>query len=315
MRPCTITVARAMAAGAAALGISACGSGSNSSTGPKGVPPVAVQQELAANLANSIAAQIQAMRSTGATPFLVLFSAASAHDAPVLMQRLGTNAHPAVHFLAFTENCPEITPTPITDSDEDGVPDDVTETYTTDNCTDNSSGMLSLSGSFEISDPTASTADLDYDSNIGHFVLHASGTSGSQRFDLSLGLGGTLDIAETVGAITENDHYYLTVNETAPQQVKDSVNANLTATYTFPAETLLVEGQPLPAGTFSANGTESFTRGKATYSFSLETTTPLSVDPNCVSGVTVGEVTLTFGNSGSVHITWTSCGVYSVSQA
>ena len=107
MRQRLITVARATCAGTAALGLAACGSSGNNSTGPTGVPPAAVQQELAATLASSIGAQVQAMTSTGATPFLVLFNEASAHGAPVLMQRLGTTQHPAIHPLAFTANLGE----------------------------------------------------------------------------------------------------------------------------------------------------------------------------------------------------------------
>lgn len=76
-----------------------------------------------------------------------------------------------------------------------------------------------------------------------------------------------------------------------------------------------MEGQSLPAGTFSANGNESFTFNGTTYAFSLATTTPLSVSPDGASRVTAGEITLTFGTSGAVHITWSSCGVYTVSQA
>lgn len=316
MRQRHITVARATIAGAAALGLAACGSSSNS-TGPKGgVPPAAVQQELATTLASSIGAQIQAMTSTGATPFLVLFNEASVHGAPLLMQRIGTKAHPAVHPLAFTGNCPTLSPATITDTDHDGVPDQVTETYTTANCTDNTSGTLSLSGTFGISDPTTTTPDLNYNASITSFVLHSAGTSGSSAFDITLGIDGTIDIAETVGSITETGNYSLSVNETQPQAVKDSVAANLTATYTFPATALLVEGQQLPGGTYSANGTETFTFNGTTYTFTLATTTPLVVDPtSCPTGVTAGEITLTFGSSGSVNITWTSCGVFTVAQA
>jgi len=314
MYPRNSTVARAMIAGAATLVLGACGSSSNS-TGPTGVPPAQVQQELASTLASSIGAQIQAMTSTGATPFLVLFDRAEAQGVTGLTERLGTRQHPALHPLAFTANCPEFAPTPILDSDGDGVPDNVTETYTTANCTDNSSGTLSLSGTFAIGDPTNSTADLDYSAQITNFQLDFAGTSGSEQVNLQLGLGGTLDIAETIGSITEDGHYYISVNETQPQQVRDSVAANLTATYTFPAQTLLVEGQSLPAGTFGANGNESFTVNGTTYTFTLDTTTPLSVSPDCPSGVTAGVVTLTFGNSGAVTITWSACGVYAVAQA
>lgn len=308
MRSCTIAVARATIAGVAVFALGACG-GSSGTTGPKtGVPPAAVQQELATTLATSIAAQIQAMTSTGASPFLGLFDRAPA------MTSLSTKARSRLHALAFT-NCPEFAPTPIVDTDGDGVPDSVSETYTTANCTDNSDGTFSLSGTFVIKDPDPSTPSLDYHAGIDNFLLHDAVTSGTEQVDITLGIGGTLDIAETIGSITEDGNYYISVNETKPQQVKDSVAANLTATYTFPAEALLVEGQQLPGGTFSANGTESFTFDGTTYAFTLATATPLTVDPNCATSVTAGELTLTFGSSGSVHITWTGCGVYSIAHS
>ncbi len=313
MRSRTIVAARAMIAGAAAFALGACG-GSSGSTGPQtGVPPVAVQQDLASTLASSISAQIEAMTATGATPFIGLFDREPAAAAQ-LSARFGSRDH-AAHPLQFTQNCPEISPTPIVDSDEDGVPDSVTEVYTADNCTDNTNGALSLTGTFVIKDPNPHTPDLDYHAAITNFVLTDNGTAGNEQFALTLGVGGTLDIAETIGSITENGNYYISVNETQPQQVRDSVAASLSATYTFPAQSLLIEGQPLPGGTYSANGSESFTFGGTTYAFTLATTAALTIDPQCAARVTAGEVTLTFGNSGAVIITWSGCGVYTVAQS
>ncbi len=314
MRSCSIAVTRATIAGLAALALGACG-GSTSSTGPQtGVPPVAVQQSLASTLASSISAQIEAMTATGATPFIGLFDRESAVSTP-LAARFGSGDHSGLHPLQFTANCPEISPTPIVDSDEDGVPDSVTEVYTADNCTDNTNGTLSLTGMFVIKDPNPHTPGLDYHAAITNFVIADNGTAGNEQVAVTLGLGGTLDIAETIGSITETGTYYISVNETQPQQVRDSVAANLTATYTFPAQSLLIEGDPLPAGTYSANGSESFTFNGTTYAFTLATTAALTVDPQCASRVTAGEVTLTFGNSGAVTITWSGCGAYTVAQS
>ncbi|MGH7648432.1 MAG: hypothetical protein ACREND_09970, partial [Gemmatimonadaceae bacterium] len=308
MRSRTIVVARATIAGAAAVALGACGGSSNGTTGPNGgVPPAAVQQTLASTIASSVSAQIEAMTSTGASPFLVLFDREPGLSTG-LATRLGSTNPLGVHPLQFTQNCPEISPLPFVDSDGDGVPDSVSEVYTTDNCTESSNGTLSLSGAFVIKDPKPNTADLDYHADIGNFVVTENGPAGNEQFDLTLGLGGTLDIAETIGSITESGNYYIAVNETQPQQMRDSVAANLTATYTFPAEALLVEGDALPGGAFSANGNESFTINGTTYSFTLATTTPLTVNPECATGVTAGGMTLTFGNSGAVTITWSSCG-------
>ena len=78
-----------------------------------------------------------------------------------------------------------------------------------------------------------------------------------------------------------------------------------------------MEGDPLPAGTFSISGNESFTVNGTTYAFTVSTPAALTVDPSCATGVTSGAVTVGFsgqGGTGTATITWTACGVYKISD-
>ena len=306
---------RVLAAGACVSALAACGGGS--STGNKnsgGLPPQAVQTEVAASIASSISSQITAMTTTGFSPFLSLFNRVSpGGHAPAInlakrMSARGTRMREGT-------DCPSFTPADIVDTDGDGIADQFTETWGSD-CADTSGGeIFSITGSLGISDATPDTPDLAYNANIDNFGIQESGSSAS----LSLNINGTLGVTETLSSIGIAANYTYNFAETAPQNVTEAVVEKLTSTYTFAATSnLLVEGDALPAGTFSLSGQETFTVNNTTYAFTVSTPTPLTVDPTgCPTGVTSGVVTVGFsgqGATGTATITWTACGVYTISD-
>ncbi|HEY7876634.1 MAG TPA: hypothetical protein VIC55_00335 [Gemmatimonadaceae bacterium] len=69
----------------------------------------------------------------------------------------------------FGPNCPTVTPPSATDQDHDNVPDSVTFTYTSGNCTDTNDGAT-VTGTIALTDPTATTADLDFDAVVNGIV-------------------------------------------------------------------------------------------------------------------------------------------------
>lgn len=306
---------RALAAGGCAAALVACSGGSSTGTktGTGAAPPTQVQTAVAASVASSISSQIQAMTTTGASPFLALFNRVSNGKTPVV--DLSHMPNRRTHQLGFGADCPAISPSLPVDTDGDGIPDSFTETWGSD-CSDTASGtILTISGAITIADATPTVADLAYNASISNFMIQESGSSAT----LSIAINGTLGVAETLTSISETGNYQYTFVETAPSNVSESVTENLNAVYTFPSTgTLLVEGNQLPAGTFTLAGSETFTINSTNYAFTVATPTPLTVDPACVTGVTSGVLTVTFtgsSGSGTATITWTGCSVYTITDA
>jgi hypothetical protein len=313
------TVTRSIAAAVCAAALAACssGGGGSGSTGTKGAapPPQDVQAAVAASVAADVSSQITAMTTTGLDPFLALFNRVSNGKTPAV--NLSHVLKRGTHARDFGPDCPTVTPATIVDTDHDGIPDSLAETYGSD-CSETTDGNTeTISGSLSFADATPNTPGLAYNSDINNFSIQESGSSGN----FSLMLNGTLNVGETLSSITEAANYSFNFSETVSPNpsVTEAVMENLNATYSFPAtSTLLLEGDPLPAGTFSIAGTESFTINSTAYSFAVATPTPLSVDPACTTGVTAGVLTVTFNgssSSGTATITWTACGVYTVSDA
>lgn len=305
---------RMLAAGVCVSALAACGG--SSSTGNKtsgGLPPKAVQTEVAASIASSISSQITAITTTGFSPFLSLFNRVSpGGNLPAinLAKRMSTRGT----RMREGTDCPAITPAQIVDTDGDGIADSFTDTWGSD-CADTSGGeIFAISGSLGISDATPNTRDLAYNANINNFGIQESGSTAA----LSLSINGTLGVTETLSSIGISANYTYNFAETAPETVTEAVVEKLTSTYSFPAtSTLLVEGDALPAGTFDLSGQETFTVNNTTYAFTVSTPTPLTVDPSCPTRVTSGVVTVGFsgqGATGTATITWSACGSYTITS-
>jgi hypothetical protein len=307
-------LARALAAGVCVTALAACSSGSSTGTKSGGLPPKAVQTEVAASVASSISSQITAMTTTGFSPFLALFNRVSpGGNAPAINLAKRMSAR-GTHMREGTD-CPTISPSVIVDTDGDGIADNVSETWGSD-CADTSGGeIFSISGGLSFSDATPSTPGLAYNANIDNFEIQESGSSAA----LSIAVNGTLGISETLTSVGVDANYTYNFAETSPQAVTEAVTEKLTSSYTFPSTgSLLVEGDALPAGLFSISGQETFAVNNTTYAFTVSTPTALAVDPvGCATGVTAGVVTVGFsgqGATGTATITWTACGVYTISS-
>ena len=146
------TVTRSLAAVACAAALAACSGGGGGSTGNKSgaAPPQDVQSAVAASVASSVTSQITAMTTTGVDPFLALFNRVSTGRTPVVSLSRLMKLKRGTHGLQFGADCPTIAPSPIVDTDADGVPDSVSETYGND-CSESSNGStLTVTGSVSI---------------------------------------------------------------------------------------------------------------------------------------------------------------------
>jgi hypothetical protein len=308
-------LARAFAAGVCVAALAACSSGSSTGTksGSGTLPSQAVQSEIASGVASSIASEISAMTTTSYTSFTGLFYRVEPFGKKVSpsLAKLFTRGN--THAFEGTD-CPAITGS-LNSSAGDGIPDDVTETWGSDCSVTNDGETVAISGSIQIQAATPDTPGLGYTSTINNLDITESGSSVSA----SIGINGTLAVTETLSSITVASNYTDNFTETSPNAVAEAVTEKLNSTYSFPAtSTLLVEGDPLPPGTFNISGSETFTVNNTTYAFTVQTPTPLTVDiTTCATGVTSGVVTVGFsgqGATGTATITWSGCGTYTISD-
>ncbi len=306
-----------LVAGATLAAFVAC-SGSSNNGGMTGTnttpPPQAVQSEVASAVASEVASQVQSLTNFGLDPFLVSLNRVSNHRTAVaaLSQLMKHRTH-----RLDTGDCPTVTPPDPTDTDGDGIPDSVTYTFTAANCTLSSEGTtLVYSGGISIADATPTIPGLAYRESINNINLQE--TSSSE--DVTVTYNGSVAVGETLSSITEAVNYTFGAAVTGTSNGPENLTfaENLTETYSFPAtNTLLVEGDALPAGTLTLTGSETVTLNSTVYNFTVSTPTALSVDQGCATAITAGVITVTFtGNaSGADTITWTSCGVYTVTAA
>jgi hypothetical protein len=307
---------RVLAAGVCVSALAACSSSTGNKTSGT-LPPKAVQTEVAASVASSISSEITAMTTISTSPFLALFNRVSpGGDVPAINLAKLLTKRGGTHIRQGTD-CPAVTPAQIVDTDGDGIPDSIAETWGTD-CADTSGGeIFAISGSLSFSDPTPTTPDLAYNANISNFEIQESGSQAA----LTLSINGTLGVTETLSSIGVSANYTYNFAETSPQTVTEAITEKLTATYSFPATASLLteaDAAPLPPGTFNLSGQESFTVNGTNYTFTVSTPTPLTVDVStCPTGPTSGVVTVSFsgsGGSGTATITWTACNTYTITS-
>lgn len=313
----TFTSGVLLAAAAAAL--AACG-GSNS-TGPNNAaPPDSVQQQIAQSIATSIQSDVASFTNFGAFSFFTPFVASPDVDVRQGVTKLrALTRRPApgrVSTLAFDSSCPTASPSTPADEDADGVPDLATFTYTAEHCTDTENGeTATITGSWVAGDTTPNTPDLDDNEQLNNMLLTESGS----QFALRLAADGGVSIVETTGKVVLTENLSLAIQETAPQAAQDSLSQVGTAEFDFsPSGNPLIESSQLPAGTLHINLNESFVLGGQTdYTFTIATPTALTIDPTCLSTVTGGVVTITFGSGTTTveTITWTGCGAYTITKA
>jgi hypothetical protein len=207
-------------------------------------------------------------------------------------------------------NCPGVSS--IADADADGVPDDVTFTYTNPPCTTTGffGGTLSVTGSVRVQDSSQSTSGA-YTVTLNNLSWQFTDTAGALTYTAVR--NGTRSRAGTDSAITllVTD----TVTRTRPQ-ITAVATISKELTWNFVADTPgdIVTNQPLPNGTVTVSGTWNWRRSTEDWNLTVATPVPLVYDPTCTTTAqrfTAGQVTLTgtiAGTSGTLQIDWSQCG-------
>ncbi len=215
-----------------------------------------------------------------------------------------------------TQCIPAKSPTPVTDSDGDGVPDSVRFDYT--GCViSRPLSIDSLSGTIDLIDPTQATADhavervfTDFKSVTVRLLTGATTSvtdNGQRRASHD---GTTLRSSETN---FRTDYVYASGSSAEHVRTWESI-------FTADVAGTIMRDALLPSGSWSVNGTSSWTRAARSYSLTVTTNPALHYNASCTDAprfdagkitavVTRGSQTMT------VPIEFTACGVYTVTRS
>src|SRR5881396_894920 len=215
-----------------------------------------------------------------------------------------------------TQCIPAKSPTPVTDADNDGVPDSVRFDYA--GCViSRPLAIDSLSGTIDLTDPTKSTADHAVERVFTDF----------KRVTVRLLTGATTSVTDNGQRRASHDGTTLRSSETNFRT--DYVYANGSTAehmrtwesiFTADVAGTIARDALLPSGSWSVNGTSSWTRAHRSYSLTVTTNPALHYNASCTDAprfdagkitavVTRGSQTMT------VTIEFTACGVYTVTRS
>jgi hypothetical protein len=215
-----------------------------------------------------------------------------------------------------TQCIPTETPTPVVNSDNDGVPDSVRFDYA--GCViSRPLSIDSLSGTIDLIDPTKMTADhavervfTDFKRITVRLVSGAKSSVTDNGTRMASHDGTTLQSSET-NFRTD----YMFANGSTAEHVR-----TWESIFTADVAGSIMRDALLPSGTWSVNGTSSWTRGQRSYSLTVTTNPALHYNASCteVPRFDAGKITaVVVRNSQTVTVTieFTACGVYTVTRS
>lgn len=216
---------------------------------------------------------------------------------------------------AATQCIPTESPSPVVNSDNDGVPDSVRFDFT--GCViSRPLSIDSLSGTIDLIDPTKLVADHAVERVFTDF----------KRVTVNLVSGKKSSVTDNGTRMASHDGTTLQSSETNFRT--DYVFANGTAEHVrtwqsiFTADVAgsIMRDALLPSGTWSVNGTSSWTRGLRSYSITVTTNPALHYNASCTAAprFDAGKITaVVVRNSQTVTVTieFTACGVFTVTRS
>lgn len=281
-------------AAALALGVAAC----NKDGGTAPATPL-LSQVQAESLAKTVVADV------------------AGEIATATMDGAGGLAASAPAGSATVSQClPTETPSPVVDSDKDGVPDSVRFDYS--GCVISYPLSIdSLSGTIDLIDPTKATADHSVERVFTNF----------KRVTVNLVSGGKLSVTENGTRMASHDTTTLRSSETnfrTDYVYGNGSSAEHVRTWEsiFTADVVgsIKPNTLLPSGQWSVNGTSSWTRGQSSYSLTVTTNPPLHYNATCTVAprFDAGKITAVVvrgSKTMTVSIAFTACGVYTVTRS
>jgi hypothetical protein len=196
----------------------------------------------------------------------------------------------------------------LTDTDQDGAPDEATFTYSLPAChfTGFRGGTLDVTGVIVLSDPTPSAPDFTYEATLEDFTWSFTAPGGVRSYAATR--NGTRVLTGNAAGLSLSNT--ITVTRSYPLRAPATVSHNLLLQFTPATGETLERGQPLPDGTLVESGTLTWSRGGRSRTFTVSTVSPLVWDASCTTDrkIASGEIRLTLADGGYVRVVWTGCG-------
>ncbi|HVH66580.1 MAG TPA: hypothetical protein VM716_01800 [Gemmatimonadales bacterium] len=219
-------------------------------------------------------------------------------------------------MAASTAGCtPVRSPSPVTNSDGDPVPDTVNIAFT--GCTFTGNGTtVTLSGSIDIVDPTPRTTDQSFRTRSHDFTRSVTNSAtGTTRSVVENGVRSVTGTADQIQVYdTTTTAYTFATNATATHDRK------WLATFAADQPGSIQLGSALPSGNLSINGSSTFTSPTNSYSLEVSTSPALHYNASCTvqprfdSGTLTVKVTKGTAST-TVTIDFKACGQYMVTRS
>jgi len=287
-------------AGAALVLVTAC----NNESGTAPTTPV-MSQAQAESLATTVVADIAGEIGT-----------ATMDGAGGLAATAPFDASAPAGSAAATQCIPPETPIPVVNSDNDGVPDSVRFDYT--GCViSRPLSIDSISGTIDLIDPTKLVADhavervfTDFRRVMVNLVSGKKSSVTDNGTRMASHDGTTLQSSETN---FRTDYVYGNGSTAEHVRTWESI-------FTADVVGSIMRDALLPSGTWSVNGTSSWTRGQRSYSLTVTTNPALHYNASCTAAprFDAGKITaVVVRNTQTVTVTieFTACGVYTVTRS
>jgi hypothetical protein len=195
-----------------------------------------------------------------------------------------------------------------TDTDGDLQPDGATWTFALPACSFSGfrGGSLEVTGTIRLTDPTPAAADLAMTALLTDFTFRFTGPNTSLSYS-AVRNGTRVLTGNAQGASLSNQ---ITVVRSWPNRADATVTHNLLLSFTPDAGESLAFGAPLPNGSFDRSGTFSWSRGSASYTFTVATVAPLVWDASCGTDrkIASGETRATLADGSYIRTVWSGCG-------
>lgn len=210
---------------------------------------------------------------------------------------------------------PTRTPSPVVDTDKDGVPDSLHVDFTGCSFT-GGTFTLTLSGAIDLVDPTPTVADRAFRTRYDSFTRSLkNSTDGSTRTVVENGVREVLGTATSLllSDTMQTDYTFAT-------GAKASHVRKWASTFTADQGQTIQMGWHLPSGTWNISGSSSWTSGTNSYALSVKTTQPLHFNASCTVEPRFDAGTLTIvvtksTTTTTVTIQFTACGQYTVTRS
>jgi hypothetical protein len=214
----------------------------------------------------------------------------------------------SVFLQGLPPGCRAVIAGSTTDSDDDGVPDDVTFLFDAVKCTRTyilfPNITRTLSGQVRLEDVTPQVKDGSYRETATNFTFSEE-FKGDPTF--SEIRNGTRSLVSLSGSALSRDSNVTTMLERRLLRDVRLVN-QMRFAFTSSGGTVAIN-QPLPKGALEVSGDVQYSKGNAPLRmFGVTTLSPLQYDPGCDAQRLVGGSVVLRSNRGAVQLNFQACG-------